>query len=159
MRFISKTQALDQWREEWGENAYLLDGLSTNPLQNQFTITLEDLKYAENAVKIINDMNGVDEVVYAQDMIKYILQITEIIKRFGFILIGILIGITIFIVTNTIKINFVFSRQREINIMRYVGATSWFIRMPFIMGYDYGSFGRYTRYCHHVFCITQFIAL
>lgn len=76
VRFISKTQALDQWREEWGENAYLLDGLSTNPAPKSIYYYARKFKICGECSQIINDMNGVDEVVYAQDMIKYILQIT-----------------------------------------------------------------------------------
>lgn len=132
LRFVSKDSAMEAWKVEWGENAYLLDGLSENPLQNEFIIVLDDLKYADNVVKIIGGIEEITDVAYEEEWVRYILSLTDGIRKFGFFIIAILIGITIFIITNTIKIN-LYSREKEINIMKFVGATSWFIRWPFIL--------------------------
>lgn len=131
-RFVSKDAALQEWKQSWGENAYLLDNLSKNPLQNEFIIILDDLKYADNVVKIISAIPEITDVAYAEDMVRHIIAITDGIRKFGFFIIAILIMITIFIITNTIKIN-MYSREKEINIMKFIGATSWFIRWPFIL--------------------------
>lgn len=132
LKFVSKDSAMESWKEEWGENGYLLDGLSTNPLQNEFIIVLDDLKYAENVVKIISEIAEITDVAYEEEWVRYIINLTDGIRKFGFFIISILIGITIFIITNTIKIN-MYSREKEINIMKFIGATSWFIRWPFIL--------------------------
>lgn len=131
-RFVSKDDALQEWKQSWGENAYLLDNLSKNPLQNEFIIILDDLKYGDNVVKIISAIPEITDVAYAEDMVRHIIAITDGIRKFGFFIIAILIMITIFIITNTIKIN-MYSREKEINIMKFIGATSWFIRWPFIL--------------------------
>lgn len=132
LRFVSKDAAMEDWKKEWGDNAYLLDGLSENPLQNEFIVVLDDLKYADNVVKIISAIEEITDVAYEEEWVRYILSLTDGIRKFGFFIIAILIGITIFIITNTIKIN-LYSREKEINIMKFVGATSWFIRWPFIL--------------------------
>jgi cell division transport system permease protein len=86
-------------------------------------------------------MSGVEEVKFYQDVVLKILEITNYIKNIGMIIIFILVAISTFIIHNTIKLA-VNSRKREIGIMKYVGATSWFVRWPFLLeGTLLGVFG------------------
>lgn len=130
--FKSKAEALKKMKEDWGQEGYLLDDLDKNPFPNSYEIELLDISYTEAIVNKLNSINGIEEVKYHQDIVEKIISISLYIRNVGLILIVILIIISIFIINNTIKLA-LNSRKREISIMKYVGATSWFIRWPFIL--------------------------
>lgn len=139
--FLSKEQGLEIMKEGWEEESYLLEGLEENPLQNSYIIQLRDIKYAEDIVPKLRVIKGVDDVKYYQDIIDKLLVIANYIRFAGIGIIGALVLISIFIISNTIKIT-VTSRKREINIMKYVGATNGYIRGPFIIeGILFGLIG------------------
>lgn len=139
--FETKEAALEKYKNEWGDSAYLLDGLESNPLPNSFIVTLDDIGYANYVVKQVEDLEGVEEVKYYQEIITKMLGVTDFIKNIGMIIIFVLIAISVFIINNTIKLA-LNSRKKEIVIMKYVGATSWFVRWPFLLeGTLLGIFG------------------
>ncbi len=139
--FLSKEQGLEIMKEGWEEESYLLEGLEENPLQNSYIIQLRDIKYAEEIVPRLKLIKGVDDVKYYQDIIDKLLTIANYIRFVGIGVIGALVLISIFIISNTIKIT-VSSRKREISIMKYVGATNGYIRGPFIIeGILFGLMG------------------
>lgn len=132
VEYESKEDALVNMKESWGDNGYLLNGLEENPLPNSIIIDLGNIEYADYVVNNVNEMEGVDEVKYYRDIINKIISITNYIRNIGLIIIFVLIAISTFIISNTIKLA-LNARRREINIMKYVGATNWFIRWPFIL--------------------------
>lgn len=139
--FRSKDQALALMKEEWGEEAYLLEGLDTNPLPDSYIVKVNDIEFAEDLVNTIKMLDGVEEVKYYKDIIDKLLIFAGYIRFGGIVIIGILVFVSVFIISNTIKIT-VSSRRREINIMKYVGATNGYIRGPFIMeGIFFGIIG------------------
>lgn len=139
--YRSKEQALELMKQDWGEDAYLLEDLETNPLPNSYIIKVQDLELAENLVNSIKTLDGVEEVKYYKDIIDRLLTFANYIRIGGMIIIAVLVFVSIFIISNTIKLT-VSSRKREINIMKYVGATNSYIRGPFIIeGVLFGLFG------------------
>lgn len=139
--FLSKDEALDNLKEKWGENGYLLDGIEKNPLPNSYIIKLKDISYADSVVSKLEGLQGLEQIMYYKDVVEKLLKITNFIHVAGLIIIGILILISMFVVGNTIKLT-VIARSKEINIMKYVGATNWFIRWPFLIeGMMLGLFG------------------
>lgn len=139
--FLSKDEALEDFKKDWGENASLLEGLDPNPLQNSYVIKLKNIEYADNVVDKVNELEGVDEVKYYKDIIDKMVVVGNYVQGGGIIIIAILILVSIFIISNTIKIT-VTARKREVNIMKYVGATNGYIRGPFIVeGVLFGLIG------------------
>lgn len=139
--FKTKDQALEEMREDWGDQGYLLEGLEENPLQNLYVITISDIEYSDSIVNSIQNLQGVEEVSYFDDAVDNLINISSYIKMGGIAVIGILSLISIFIISNTIKLTVV-SRKREINIMKFVGATNGYIRGPFVMeGLLFGLLG------------------
>lgn len=130
--YESKEQALENWKEDWDENAYLLDGIETNPLPNSYIIRLKNLEYADSVVDSIKGMEGIEKIQYNKEITENLILVSNYIRLGGIIITGVLIFVSIFIISNTIKIT-VASRKREINIMKYVGATNDYIRGPFII--------------------------
>ncbi len=139
--FISKEQGLEIMKEGWEEEAYLLEGLEENPLQDSYIIQLLDIKYAEEIVSNLRNIEGIEDVKYYQDVIDKLMLVANYIRFGGIVIIGALMLVSIFIISNTIKVT-VTARRREINIMKYVGATNGYIRGPFIIeGILFGLIG------------------
>lgn len=129
----TKDQALENFSQQLGRRQDLLEGLEeNNPLQNAYVISLKDPNQAQEVAKYVSKIDGVEEVKYGEEVVNKLLQSTQFIRVATLVLTLILAGISIFVISNTIKIT-VFSRKREINIMKYVGATNWYIRWPFII--------------------------
>lgn len=132
--FESKSEALNNFREQLKENKGILSGYdsSNNPMQNAFIVRLEKPEFADSVSASVKDMTGIDEVVNDRDLINKISAVSNTIRWAGVVLFIVLIGVSLFLIGNTIKLT-VFSRRREIGIMKFVGATDWFIRWPFII--------------------------
>lgn len=140
--YQSKDQALKIFKEEWEDEAYLLEGLEAdNPLPDSFIVQLKDIKYADSMVDKVKELEGVEEIKYYKDIIDKLILSANYIRGGGLVVIGILIFVSVFIISNTIKIT-VTARKNEINIMKYVGATNGYIRGPFIIeGVLFGLIG------------------
>jgi len=134
--------ALEEYKEQWGEDADLLEGLEDdNPLPNQYIIKLEEISYADDVVNSTKDLDGVEKVKYDKDVIDKLLIVADYIRYGGLAIIIILVFVSVFLISNTIKLA-VTARRREIKIMKYVGATNSYIRGPFIIeGVIYGLIG------------------
>lgn len=130
--FQSKEQALEIMKQEWGDEGYLLEGLDQNPLPSSYIVQVQDIKYADNVVNSLAGIQGIDEIKYYKDIINKLMVFANYIRIAGILIIGILMFISVFIISNTIKIT-VSARKREINIMKYVGASNGYIRGPFII--------------------------
>ena len=133
VRFVDKDAAKDRLSERLGDQKYLLDALGDkNPLPDSFEVTVKTPEMVETAAKAIERMEGVESAKYGQDVVEHLFDITRLMRIFGLVLMLLLAGATIFIISNTIRLT-VFARRKEIAIMKYVGATDWFIRWPFLM--------------------------
>ena len=132
LEFESKETALEKMREKWGDQAFLLEGLESNPLPNSIIIYVKDIAYSDSIVEEISGIGGIEEVKYYNDIVQKLLSIANFIRLLGLVVIAILVFLSIFIIGNTIKLT-VAARKREITIMKYVGATNWFIRWPFFI--------------------------
>jgi cell division transport system permease protein len=130
--YYTKDEALANWKKKWGDNADLLDKLEVNPLPNGIVVTIPDIEKAGKVVKKAQGMSGIDDINYAQDTADKLIRISNYIQIGALILIAALLAISIVVVSNTIKLT-VLAREREITIMKYVGATNWFIRAPFLL--------------------------
>jgi len=141
--FQTKQQALNNWKKQLGsKNKELLSGMEqNNPLPNSYIVKV---KSPENITKVENSLKGVSgiyEISDGRDIVNKISAVTKTVKWVGGVLFVILIGVSLFLISNTIKLT-VYARRREIGIMKYIGATDWFIRWPFIIeGMVIGFFG------------------
>ncbi|MEQ8155105.1 MAG: permease-like cell division protein FtsX [Clostridiaceae bacterium] len=132
--YESKDQALEKFKDQLNEYQDLLSGYTkeTNPLPASFLVSLEKPDYAKDVESSVKDMTGVENIGNDQDIINKISSFTNAIRWVGVVLFIILVAVSLFLIMNTIKLT-VFSRRREIGIMKFVGATDWFIRWPFII--------------------------
>lgn len=132
--FETKEMALLKWKEQLGDNDSLLEGLEgeNNPFPSSYIVKVEDPTVIGDIAEEVTLFQGVEEVQYGKDVVEKLLASTNLIRVVGTVLICILAFISVFIISNTIKMTVV-ARRREIRIMKYIGATDGFIRFPFIV--------------------------
>ncbi|WP_027407401.1 permease-like cell division protein FtsX [Anaerovibrio sp. RM50] len=131
--FVTKEEAMEKFKERLGDQKTLLDALDeTNPLPDSFEVMVLQPEMVKTAAENIEKFEGVDSAKYGQDVMEHLFDITRLIRIFGFALMMVLALATLFIISNTIRLT-VFARRKEIAIMKYVGATDWFIRWPFVL--------------------------
>ncbi|MBQ6150322.1 MAG: permease-like cell division protein FtsX [Mogibacterium sp.] len=133
VEYVTKDQALEALKENWGDNGYLLDNLPENPLPDSYTVNVSDKDAANSVAETAPGIEGVDDVVYYRDTIEKLAQISHFIEVGSIAAMIFLVIVSIIIVANTIKLT-VFNREKEIGIMKYLGATNWFVKAPFIWG-------------------------
>jgi len=129
--YKTKDDAMEQLKESWGDNGYLLDSLEENPLPNSVVIMIADLEAADDLAQQAESYDGIEDVKYYKDTVDKLLSMTDFLQMAAIIVMIFLIIVSIVIVSNTIKLT-VLNRASEISIMKYVGATNWFIRGPFL---------------------------
>ena len=132
VKFRSKDDALKILKKTWRENGYLLNGLASNPLPNSLVLTVDKIEKSDAVAKKAEKVAGVEDVKYYQDTIKKLVSATRGFQIATVVIMAFLIVIATVVVSNTIKLT-VFNRSDEIVIMKYVGATNWFIRAPFLL--------------------------
>lgn len=129
--FVNKDQALIELKARWGENGYLLEGLNKNPLPNSIRVKVTKLEEADTVVKVAKTFSGVEDIKYYQSTVDKLISVTNFIQLAAMAIIIFLVIVSVVVVSNTIKLT-VLAREKEISIMKYVGATNWFIRGPFL---------------------------
>ena len=145
IKYVSKEQALDRFREQ-NEGSDILKEIQGNPLPASFEITLNDPEKVELvALRFLdkdgNYIEGIDDVVYGQTYVRRLFSITAIIGTIAFIIIIVLLLATIVLIFNTIRLS-IYARRKEIEVMKLVGATNWFVRIPFLFeGFFEGFLG------------------
>lgn len=152
--YSSKEDEYKNFQETTNEGEGLLKGYTfdNNPFQAAFTVKLDAPEYASNVSNGIKDFEGVDSIQDQQELIDKVVGIVKGFKVVGMALFAVLVGVSIFLIMNTTKLT-VYSRRREVGIMKFVGATDWFIRWPFVIeGMVIGLVGSLLA------CITLFFA-
>lgn len=133
IKFTTREEAMKNFKERLGDQQFLLDALDdTNPLPNSFSLTVTSPQQVKTIADTAAALDSVESASYSQDIINHLFNLTHLIRLIGVTLIILLTGAAIFIISNTIRLT-VFARRKEIAIMKYVGATDWFIRWPFLL--------------------------
>jgi len=103
-----------------------------NPFSNSYKITLDNIEFTAETVSKLEVLSDVEHVENKQDVVNTVISLSNVVKKLSIIVMGLLLIIAIVIIANTVKLT-VFNRRKEINIMKYIGATDRFIRVPFIL--------------------------
>jgi len=132
--YASKEDEYNNFQTTTNQNEGLLKGytLQNNPFSASFTVKLDAPEYTSAVSEEIKDFQGIESISGQQELVDKIISIVNGVKVVGIGLFIILVGVSIFLIMNTTKLT-VFSRRREVGIMKFVGATDWFIRWPFVI--------------------------
>ncbi|MCQ2362456.1 MAG: permease-like cell division protein FtsX [Acidaminococcaceae bacterium] len=132
IKTVSKEEAMERFKKRLGENAGILDALEDNPLPYSFDVHVDTPERITEIIPKIQGMRHVETARYGKEVVEQLFQFTKVLRYGGILLICLMALGTLFIIVNTIRLT-VFARRREISIMKYVGATDWFIRWPFML--------------------------
>ena len=132
VEFVSNEEAFERQKEQYGENADVLNGLSADILPDAYKVTVDDLERFDETVGIIKNMDHVLQVHENSDLARRLAGIRNAVTYISAGIVLILFFVSLFIVSNTIRIT-IYNRRLEISIMKAVGATNAFIRWPFMV--------------------------
>lgn len=133
--YVSSEEGFAEYKEGLGEDSYLLDGMEDEAaeiLPAKFTAKIVDPEKVDAILASIRRMEYVDTAEAPTDLTKTLVSIRTMVNTIGGVVIAALVLVSLVIITNTIRAS-VFTRRKEISIMKYVGATNGFIRVPFIV--------------------------
>jgi len=148
VKYISKEDALAEFKTMYKDEKSLLDEIEGNPLPAEFKVRMTDPKYnntvaqrIESRPEVSVDETGKKEIKNPRDVVNKVLRITGAVQKFGLVIVVAFGLVAVALVSITIRMA-IYSRRTEIGIMKLVGATNWFIRWPFMMeGVVEGFFG------------------
>ena len=130
-QFVSRADALHRMQKKYPE---LTADLPSNPLPDSFEITPKHAEQVKQVSAAIRGQKfaGVDRVKDGQQTSKRILQVARVIEVVFLVAVVVLLAASVLLIANTIRLS-IFSRRREIEVMKLVGATNWFVRGPFMV--------------------------
>ena len=134
VEFIAKEVAWQQQLDTMEEShaAYFTELSSEIPLPNAYKITIDDLSLFDDTINNIKKLDHIETIRENKDLAKKLVSIRHGIEIIAVVIVAVLLAISIFIISNTIKLT-VYSRRLEISIMKSVGATNGFVRLPFVV--------------------------
>ena len=129
--FVHREQALKDFIADY-DNAATFDGTDPNTLQHRFVVILADNHKLDQTVADLWAVNGVVDVVAFDELAEGFTTIQDVLHVVSFVIIGVLLLVSLLIISNTVKLA-MYDRKEEIGIMKMVGATNGFIRLPFVV--------------------------
>lgn len=128
--FLSKEETLNRMQDSLPQTLFESLQGDSNPLQDSYVVTFEDLAKFDATLAQIEELDGVESVSYSGELAATLTRVRQVVLTVGGWIIAVLLLVSLFIISNTIKLT-VYSRRLEIYIMKSVGATNAFIRFPF----------------------------
>ena len=142
--FVSRDEAYSSFLDEYDDP--MLEELDSSILRDRYIIYLDDITLMEETQEALLQVTGIDKVNAHLEIANGFLTVRNVVSAVSLVLIAILLVVSLFIMSNTVKLT-TFERREEISIMKMVGATSAFIRWPFVVeGLLLGLFGSLVAY-------------
>ena len=129
--FESKEQAFEEYKRMFKDSPAITENVDPNALPASYRIKLKNPNSAEAVASRLQGQPGVDEVQFGGEAMKRLLKFTGVLRTILVIAIVLTLAAAILLIANTIRLG-IYARRKEIGIMKLVGATNWFIRVPFI---------------------------
>ncbi len=138
--FVSREEALEEFIAEY-ENPEAFEGTDASTLEHRYVIVLEDNRLLDETVEALKGISGVVDVVAFQELAEGFSTIQDALHIVSVLIIAVLLVVSLLIISNTVKLA-MYDRREEISIMKMVGATNGFIRLPFVVeGFVLGMLG------------------
>jgi cell division transport system permease protein len=139
--FLSKEDAYEEFKRIFRDKPDLVSSVEPNALPASFRVAPKEVKQTQALADKYNSRPGVDESQTADKAIKQLISITGFLRWMFIAISTILIASSLFLIVNTIRLA-TFARRREIEVMKLVGASNWFVRVPFMLeGLTQGAVG------------------
>ncbi len=132
VKYVSKEEALRKFKEKYKDNPEMIEAIPGNPLPASFQISLKNPKNVVRVAKRLEGRKEIDEVKYGQQVVEKLFAVTKVVRMIGLLFILLLGFASLSLIVITIRLA-IFARRNEVSIMRLVGASNWFIRLPFLL--------------------------
>lgn len=132
VRFYSKDEAFEAYRDELGDELFERISEESNPLPDSYIVAMKDLSLYGTTISEIQAIDGVDTISNRSEIAKKLTDVSNLVNIICFWVVIALVIISLFIIANTIRAT-MYSRRYEISIMKSVGATNGFVRLPFLV--------------------------
>lgn len=140
-RFVSREEALAEFVADHQEDSEAFSGVKAEDLRHRFVVTLEDNARIEETVSILEQIPGVANIVASFELAEGFSTLQRVLELVSYAIITVLLVVSLLIISNTVKLA-MYDRRDEIAIMKMVGATNGFIRLPFMVeGFVLGMLG------------------
>ncbi len=132
--YESKSDAINNFKQQLNDYAWLIEGYNetNNPLPSSYVVKINNPMVSYKIEEELRDFDGIDDIGSDKVLVREVTKISAFIRAAWIVLSFILIVVSLFLIINTIKLT-IYSRRKEIYIMKFVGATDWFIRWPFVI--------------------------
>jgi len=130
--YVSKKQAFEEYKQIFRNKPEFYENLPQDALPASLRVKLVDADFTEPVAATIRGAPGVDEVRFGGQIIKNLLRVNSLLRTITFVMSMILLVAAAALIANTIRLA-IYARREEIGIMKLVGATNWFIRIPFML--------------------------
>ena len=143
--FVSREEAMESFKSKYQDQS-IFEGLDSTVLRHRFAVYVRDISLMEQTQKDLYEIDGIVNVTANLNIAKGFVTVRNVVSGVSFVIVAILLVISLFIMSNTIKLA-TFDRRDEIAIMKMVGATNSFIRWPFVFqGFILGLIGALTAF-------------
>jgi len=133
VEFVTKQRALEEMKKNLGDNKDILAGLEEkNPLPDAFRIKTQSVDQVVPLAQQLEGLEQVEQVRYGQGVVENLMTFSRWVRTAGMVTMVLLGVAAVFLIATTIRLS-VFARRREIGVMKFLGATNWFIRFPFLL--------------------------
>lgn len=129
--FLTKNDAFEEFKRIFQEEPALVAEVTAEDLPTSFRVAPTDAEFTDVLAQRFANLSGVEDVITAEKQVKRMLTATRWIRLAFFVMAGVLLASSLFLIVNTIRLA-TFARRREIEVMKLVGASNWFVRIPFM---------------------------
>ena len=130
--YVTREEALEKYKASLGKNQELFNDLEADTLRNSFIFDVDDISKFDQTIYEVNKIKGIGYIRERRDLVDRILDIRQVLSFLSIWIVAFLFIISIFVITNSVKLS-VFSRRLEISVMKNVGATDFFIQLPYFI--------------------------
>jgi cell division transport system permease protein len=130
-KFLDKQAAYNEFKRIFRDSPALVENVEPDALPTSFRVVPHDAEETRAIASRFTGGSGVDKVITAEEQIKKMMTATRVVRYVFFAMAGVLLASSLFLIVNTIRLA-TFARRREIEVMKLVGASNWFVRVPFM---------------------------
>ncbi|MGH2628862.1 MAG: permease-like cell division protein FtsX [Anaerolineales bacterium] len=130
--FVDQQAAYDEFKQMFANSPDMVESVTANDLPPSFRVIPRQPELVESVGGRFTKVEGVKEVVYAKETVETLIRFTTFLRNVIFVIAGVLLLSAALLILNTIRMA-IFARRREVAVMKLVGATNWFIRVPFML--------------------------
>lgn len=132
VKYISKEQAFKEFKQLYRDQPALWENIDADVLPASFRVELADPERVEVIRSKLDRNPAVEEIADQRETVQRLVRFTDLLRTFSVVMIVVLLGAAVLLISNTTQLA-IYARRREIEIQKLVGATNWFVRLPFML--------------------------